>query len=134
MQLSYQHIYFLNFSFLIWRFFSSRLVIVMLPENTFLKYWISNLAFFESNWGENGSNGLFSTSRLVLLFRRRARYSFSIEVVNQRRSLNLFDLHILNVKHDTELSMKKLKYLISISLNIAFQNYKFVINSTILTR
>ena len=134
MQLSYQHIYFLNFSFLIWRFFSSRLVIVMLPENTFLKYWTSNLAFFESNWGENGSNGLFSTSRLVLLFRRRARYSFSIEVVNQRRSLNLFDLHILNVKHDTELSMKKLKYLISISLNITFQNYKFVINSTILTR
>ena len=92
------------------------------------------MAFFESNWGENGSNGLFSTSRLVLLFRRRARYSFSIEVVNQRRSLNLFDLHILNVKHDTELSMKKLKYLISISLNITFQNYKFVINSTILTR
>ena len=78
--------YFLNFSFVIWRFLSSRLVIVMLPENTFLKNWTPNLAFFENKWGENRSNGLFSTSRLVLLFRRRARYSLSIDVVNQRNA------------------------------------------------
>ena len=53
----------------------------MLPENAFLKICGLNLAFFENDRGENRSSGLFSTSRLVLLFRRRARYSKVIDRV-----------------------------------------------------